>query len=61
MIKTLRRFKAKLLGTFVGDCPLCHKHFYGHKGFALQTKINGITYRIICQECLENQELKLLS
>lgn len=50
-MKLLRRLKAKLLNTFLADCPKCHKHFYGHEEYAEQIKIGHKTYRILCPTC----------
>lgn len=46
-----RKLIAKLRGTFVTDCPHCHKHFYGFHKFEVNVKINKIPYRIVCPAC----------
>lgn len=49
-MKLFRKIKAFLLRTFIADCPMCHRHFYGgqHKE---HIKSNGKHYRIICGPC----------
>lgn len=47
-MRALRRLKAFLMRTFVGECPACHKHFYGHHAYKEQHKIAGKHYRIVC-------------
>jgi hypothetical protein len=51
MIKLFRKIRAKMSGTFVTDCPVCHKHFYGFQDYEEQVTIHHIHYRIICHEC----------
>ena len=51
MIRLFRRFIAFINGTFVADCPRCHKHFYGFHQHGVQLKINGVHYRIVCHRC----------
>lgn len=49
--KFLRRLKAFARQTFVTDCPVCHKHFYGIDAYKGYTKIGSRYYRIICHRC----------
>lgn len=56
MIKTLRLIRAFLNRTFVTDCPLCHKHFYGFHDYQINKKIDNKTYRIICHRCADKYE-----
>ena len=56
MKKTLRKIIAKLRGTFVSDCPLCHMHFCGYHNYAEQVNVNGKHYRIICHRCFEKNQ-----
>lgn len=48
----MRKLLAKLLGTFVADCPVCHKHFYGFHKHRSQVMINKKHYRIVCHRCV---------
>jgi uncharacterized C2H2 Zn-finger protein len=58
MIKLWRKIVAFLSGTFVADCPKCHKHFYGFHDYAEHVKIEKKNYRIVCHRC--SMELKAL-
>lgn len=51
MIKLLRKLKAKFRGSFVTDCPHCHKHFYGWENHQQHIKIGNKNYRIVCHRC----------
>lgn len=64
MIKTLRKIRAKLSGTFVADCPRCYKHFYGWHAYASHISIKSSSgklnnYRIICHRCVEQSKKAL--
>ena len=50
-MKLMQKLKAKTLRTFVADCPVCHKHFYGNKDHQHQVTIAGKNYRIVCETC----------
>lgn len=52
-MKKLHRFIAFINRTFVADCPVCHKHFYGHQAYETQVVINQKHYRIVCHRCKE--------
>lgn len=53
MIKKLRELRAKFAGTFITDCPHCHKHFYGWEKHRSHVKIGTKNYRIVCHRCAE--------
>lgn len=51
MTKLYRQIKAKLMGTWVADCPVCHNHFYGNTNYGWQVRLKGKHYRIACPDC----------
>lgn len=53
-MKLLRKLIAILSLTFVADCPVCHKHFYGFHNHMQQVRVNGRHYRIICHRCVKS-------
>lgn len=55
-MKLFRKVKAFIMGTFVADCPVCHKHFYGHNGYHEHVRIKHKNYRFICNKCMEKQK-----
>jgi len=55
-MRTLRKILAFLMRTFVADCPVCHKHFYGHHRYETNKVINRKNYRIICHRCVHRIE-----
>lgn len=59
MKKILRKVRAKLNKTFLTNCPVCHRHFYGFDDYEEHVKINGKNYRIICHRCASEQKEKL--
>lgn len=52
MKRFFRRLFAKLLRTFVADCPRCHQHFYGRHPHGKSVRIDGVNYRIVCHRCV---------
>ncbi len=59
MEKLFKRLIAFLRGTFVADCPVCHKHFFGYHKYGTQINIRGKHYRIICHRCMVQLEDKV--
>lgn len=55
--KVLRKIVSKIRRTFVTDCPVCHKHFYGFHDYDEHLKVNGVHYRIVCHRCTGAQKL----
>lgn len=50
-MRSIRRLLAFFLRTFVTDCPVCHKHFYGHQAHGVNMVIQHKNYRIVCPRC----------
>lgn len=51
-MRFLRKLVAFFRRTFITDCPVCHKHFYGFHTYGVHHMINGINYRIVCHRCM---------
>lgn len=54
MKKIFRKLYASIRGTFIADCPKCHRHFYGSEGYATQVKLDK-HYRIVCLRCAQGK------
>jgi hypothetical protein len=54
IIRLFRRIVAFFSFTFVADCPICHKHFYGFHKHGVQVKIRDVHYRIVCHRCVKD-------
>jgi len=56
--KWVRKIVAKVMLTFISDCPHCHKHFLGRHHYREQVRIGNTHYRIICHRCAHQLEHK---
>lgn len=54
----IRKIIAKIMNTFVADCPVCHKHFYGFHKHQANIVLNNKNYRIVCHRCATKENVK---
>lgn len=53
MMTLFQKLNAKIRRKFWTTCPRCHKPFGGHQPHGHQVTIEGVSYRIVCGDCLK--------